>query len=208
MEAAERLKVRTSCCWILLMNRVFAGDASLSRWRKQRSDHNQRIGSRWAKEEEEKHQMVKAFYCCWLVCRNRRVVSYYGGELRFAYGQRKRGRHWNVSAPVLFVVLELTWFKDTFIASVELDEWETKELQSVSCTISMLSRWGIVDLRLRLVLFFCFFCLKVWNDIVQSPAMKNAIVTELKNDPNEICTTLEALQKKLGEENKANHRRQ
>jgi hypothetical protein len=32
--------------------------------------------------------------------------------------------------------------------------------------------------------------------------MKNAIVTELKNDPAEICQRLEELQKKLGEENK------
>ncbi len=62
-----------------------------------------------------------------------------------------------------------------------------------------------------LCLCFCLFdpfSAQVWNDIIQNPAMKNAIVTELKNDPNEICITLEALQKKLGEENKKNHRRQ
>ncbi len=49
--------------------------------------------------------------------------------------------------------------------------------------------------------------LKVWHDIVRDPSMKNAVVTELKNDPGEICTRLEELQKRLGEENKSNTNR-
>jgi ATP-dependent RNA helicase DDX19/DBP5 len=44
--------------------------------------------------------------------------------------------------------------------------------------------------------------LRVWDRIVKDPAMKNAIVTELKNDPAAICERLEQLQNVLGEENK------